>query len=76
VTDPATTEAHPFDGAALRRLRTERELTQGDLASQAGVTQEHISNIETGAKGPGAAVWYRIACALGVPMGDLARDAS
>ena len=71
-----TTDAHPFDGAALRRLRTERGLTQGALAALLGVGQEHVSNIENGARLPGSSLWHGIARALDVPMGDLARDTS
>jgi transcriptional regulator with XRE-family HTH domain len=59
-------------GAVVRRLRKQRGLTQGALARRAGLTQPHISAIESGARAnPTGIVIKRLARALGVPLGEL-----
>jgi DNA-binding XRE family transcriptional regulator len=75
VTDGPVTE----DEAALRRvigkrIRTERiwrDLSQQDLAEQAGVTRNFISAIERGAQGLDGYRLLRIADTLGLTMTDL-----
>lgn len=50
---------------ALRELRLERGLTQGQLAYKAATTPEYISMLETGTRGnPGADLLVRLATAL------------
>jgi transcriptional regulator with XRE-family HTH domain len=51
----------------LTRVRTERELTQRDLAKRAKVTEAYISQLESGRrKNPSLPVLKRLAKALGV----------
>ena len=54
-------------GQRVRRLRKERRLTQVDL-SGLGVTNAHVSRIETGARQPSLAALRQIARKLGVPV--------
>jgi transcriptional regulator with XRE-family HTH domain len=37
-----------FDGAALRKLRREKEITQKELAERAGLDRAYVANIENG----------------------------
>lgn len=56
----------------LQELRERRRLTQAELAKASGVTQQAISNIETGKrKSPGADTLYKLACALRCTVDDL-----
>jgi transcriptional regulator with XRE-family HTH domain len=45
----------------LEKLRRERGLTQGELASQLGVSQSHLSRVISGAAAPGTKLGFRIA---------------
>ena len=45
----------------LEEFRRGRGLTQGELASQLGVTQPHVSRIISGAVAPGNKLEYRMA---------------
>lgn len=51
-------------GRRIRVLRTERGWTQGMLADHAGLTREHLSELENGKKEIGARTLERIAKAL------------
>ncbi|MHB1131691.1 MAG: helix-turn-helix domain-containing protein [Chloroflexota bacterium] len=63
------------DGLELRRLREERDLTQGQLAIKAGVVQSVISNLELGKKPRARISTVRgLARALSVPMERLLTD--
>jgi DNA-binding XRE family transcriptional regulator len=53
--------------ARIRSLRGERGLTQAQLAEQAGLTQSHVSQVESGKTSPNALTIHKIAKALGVP---------
>lgn len=56
----------------IKKLRTERGLTQEQVARQAGVTKNYITMLETGArKAPSLPVLKRLAKALGVPVTEL-----
>lgn len=55
-------------GSKLRTLRKERDLTQRDLASQAGVSANAISLIERDEISPSVATLQRLAAALNVKM--------
>jgi transcriptional regulator with XRE-family HTH domain len=57
----------------LRRLRQERFLTQAELAERAGLTKLTISRLEAGRAAPHARTVRKLAAALGVEPGDLAR---
>jgi DNA-binding XRE family transcriptional regulator len=59
-------------GWRLRKLRTwNDDLSQDELARLAGVTRNFVSAIERGAQGLDAWRLWRIADALGVPLGVL-----
>jgi len=53
-------------------LRKQRDLTQEQLARQAGFTQGHLSHLEAGGRlNPSAATLKRLARALDVSMVEL-----
>ena len=53
----------------IKRLRTERGLTQVELAKKAKVTQTYVAKIEGGDRvNPSLPVLKRLAKALGVPV--------
>jgi transcriptional regulator with XRE-family HTH domain len=53
----------------LTRIRTERDLTQRDLARRAKVTEAYVSQLESGSRlNPSLPVLKRLAKALGVPV--------
>lgn len=58
-------------GEGLRRVRTERNLTQGQLAALAGVTPAAISQAETGRRGLSLDTILPLCEALGVTVDDL-----
>lgn len=55
-------------GEELRRWRQLRNVSQLDLALQAGTTQRHLSYIERGRSLPGRAMVVRLAESLNVPL--------
>jgi transcriptional regulator with XRE-family HTH domain len=55
-------------GSRLRALRKERDLTQRELASRAGVSSNAISLIERGEISPSVATLQNLAAALSVKM--------
>lgn len=62
-------------GAAIRRLREERGMTQEGLAYEAGSTVATISSIERGRTNPNWGTVEAISKALGVSMAKLAKAA-
>jgi transcriptional regulator with XRE-family HTH domain len=73
---PSSSPPPPGLGKAIRRLRTERDLTQEGLAHQAETTAATISAIERGLSNPSWGTVEAIADALGVTMVEVARQAS
>lgn len=62
-------------GDRIRRLRKEREWTQEQLATKAGLRRTHLTAIETGAiQMPDTPTLNVIAGALGVSLGNLLAD--
>ena len=59
------------DGAKLRRLRTERALSQEDLERMTGITASTISNLERGKRSAQHRTLRRLAEALGVEPREL-----
>jgi len=55
----------------LREKRTEKGLSQKELAELSGVPQQNISYYEQGVRVPGADSLYRLAVALGTTMDRL-----
>jgi transcriptional regulator with XRE-family HTH domain len=60
-----------YFGEQVRRLRTQRGLTQRDMAKQVGLSQAQISLHERGEDLPGPAVRPRYARALGMTLEEL-----
>lgn len=60
-------------GSAIRRLRTERELTIEGLASTAGIHWTYLTGIERGQRNPSWKVIAAVAAGLGVKVSELAR---
>lgn len=58
-------------GEGLRRIRNDRNLTQGQLAAMAGVTPAAISQAETGRRGLSLDTVVPLCEALGVTVDDL-----
>lgn len=67
----STNNAPPEVGAALQRLRLARGLTLEDLSRIAGVSKSMLSQIEREKANPTIAITWRLANALGVPIGEL-----
>ncbi len=61
-------------GDRIKRYRTDRKLSQEDLAEMIGIGFKHISSIETGAKGISLERVVDIANALDVSADDLLTD--
>ncbi len=66
-------DPQPALGAAIRELRTERGISQEDLAHAAGVTTGTLSVIERGKSNPAWGTVKRIAAALGVSVVEIAQ---
>jgi transcriptional regulator with XRE-family HTH domain len=64
----------PTLAALLKRLREEREITQEQLAFDAGITASALSRIERGLNSPGWMTVKRIAEALGVSVTQVAAE--
>lgn len=62
-------------GRAVRAIRTERGLTQRDLARAADMNVTWLSHIEAGRTNPAWGTVSRLAAGLGVPVSELASRA-
>ncbi len=60
-----------FDGAAVKRIRQARRLSQLELAGRVGASRAHVNNVERGQKQPSFPLAVRIADALDVQLEDL-----
>jgi len=58
-------------GNNLKRIRTIKKMSQGDIARALEVDRGYISNIENGKKNPTLATVAKIANALGVSADEL-----
>ena len=58
----------------LKRIRTEKGISQKELARGANCTQAMIGHIEGGNKIPSLALAYNIANILGCTIDDICRD--
>ncbi len=58
-------------GAAIRAARERAGLSMRSLATQCGVSQPFLSQVENGVASPSLATLYRLAGALDVPPADL-----
>src|SRR5256712_7573960 len=57
-------------GQLIRHWRTRRQLSQLDLAGEAGVSSRHVSFIQTGRAKPSREMVLQLARALDVPLRD------
>lgn len=58
-------------GKNLKRIRTEKGITQGDIVRALGISRSFVSNIENGKTNPTLSTISKIASALGVTIGKL-----
>ena len=58
-------------GKNLKRIRTKKGITQGDIVRSLGMDRAFISNIENGKTNPTLATITKIAKAIGVSVGEL-----
>lgn len=58
-------------GQAIRMLRKQKDLSQGELSKAAGITQTTMSQIETGAKRPGDGTLHKICTVLETAVIDI-----
>ncbi|MBV8543199.1 MAG: helix-turn-helix transcriptional regulator [Acidobacteria bacterium] len=61
-------------GAALKRWREKRELTQDDLAHAAGIASSYVSQLERAGKSPSLTIILKLCRALNIPPADLLSD--
>lgn len=72
ISSPAGTPPEPPPvGARLALLRNRHQLSLDELSRRAGVSKSMLSQIERAQANPTVAVVWRLAHALGVPIGDL-----
>jgi len=58
-------------GQNMKRIRTKKKMSQGDIARALGVDRGYISNIENGKKNPTLATIQKLADALRVSADEL-----
>ena len=58
-------------GKNLKRIRTGKGISQGDIVKASGIDKAMISNIENGKTNPTLATIAKLAKALSVPIEDL-----
>ena len=58
-------------GENLKRIRTEKDITQSDIAKSLGVSRGFVSNIENGKTNPTLATIAKVAEVLGVSSSEL-----
>ena len=55
----------------LKKYRSERDMSQADLADKSGVSREYIARLETGHHDPSLSTLVKLAKALKVTVGAL-----
>ena len=58
-------------GTNVQKFRKKNDLTQSQLAERLGISQKHLSDIETGTKFPSAAIIEKLSKELSVPVAFL-----
>ena len=58
-------------GKTVKKIRLEKEMSQGDLATALSVDRAYISNIENGRMNPTLSTLEKIANALGISSSEL-----
>jgi len=62
-------------GAAIRRQREGKQLSQEELAKRCGIHRTYIGGVERGERNPTVKTLSRIASALEVPLSELIKIA-
>lgn len=73
---PGDGEVRRAFGKVLRRFRESRSLTQDELAELADSSQNYISNMERGLKGPSLVRIFELAQALQIGPEELVAEVS
>lgn len=60
-------------GKNLKKIRARKDISQGDIARELGVSRGFISTIENGKANPTLATIAKLAKAIGVPINELLR---
>ncbi|MFC4336714.1 helix-turn-helix domain-containing protein [Salininema proteolyticum] len=68
ATEPTGTASRPGPGELVRHWRSQRRLTQQELALRCGVSARHLSFIETGRSIPSSGMAIRVCEELDVPL--------
>jgi transcriptional regulator with XRE-family HTH domain len=68
-------KAHQGLGSAIRQIRTERRLSQEELAVRSHLHRNYVGGIERGERNPSFTNLLRIADALNVPLSALLAQA-
>lgn len=63
-------------GAAVKRAREERDISQTDFAEQINITTRHLRNIELGRAKASNRLYLRIAKSLGLDAESVLRGAA
>ncbi len=63
-------------GRCIRTRREAQRMTQEELASKAGVSQQYLSDVENGKRSYSIAVFYCIAISLGTTPEEIWQDFS
>ena len=58
-------------GQNLKRIRTEKGISQGDIVRALGMPKSFVSSIENGKTNPTLATITKLAKAIGVSVGEL-----
>lgn len=58
-------------GRNLKRIRTKKSITQGDIVRTLGMPKSFVSSIENGRTNPTLATIAKLAKAIGVSVGEL-----
>lgn len=58
-------------GTNVQKFRKKNDLTQSQLAERIGISQKHLSDIETGTKFPSASIIEKLSKELSVPVAFL-----
>ena len=61
-------------GRNLKRIRTKKKMSQGDIARALDVHRAYISGIESGKRNPTLATIQKLADALGVSADELLKN--
>lgn len=61
----------PILGAAIKAIRTEKGISQNQLAEATGLTQGWLSDTENGRRNPSWNSLLRLCRGLGIPVGEL-----